>query len=201
MKKTLILAAACILSLLAPQAGRADLVLTLSSTTPDLTDLIVGQTVHFDVTLSGLDPQGIPSDLAFATADAGFDDTLLGSPTSVTPGAIIPDTASFIPVSNTGVAGMLYIGVDPIITNGILFSFDVVAGAAGSGTVTILDADFFDSAGNEFSGNGTFPGGIDISSSLRYAIHSEAVPEPSTLVLLSLGGVVGLSARRFRRSD
>ena len=112
MKRLLILATAFVFSLLAPQAGHADFMLTLTSTAPDLTNLVVGQTVHFDVSVSGLGDPGNPSDLAFFTTDVGFSDALLGTPITVTAGAIIPDSspASFVPVSAPGVAGMIYFG-------------------------------------------------------------------------------------------
>ncbi len=121
------LAMTALLSCAVP-AARAGIVLSLSSETPDLSHLTVGQTVRFDVQLSGLNP-GDQLDYLAGTVD--FDSNLLGTPTQVAAGAIVPDPTGFVGTPFIGVADAFYDAVffsvtnTPISSNGTFYTFDV----------------------------------------------------------------------------
>src|SRR5205823_7657882 len=89
------------------QPARADLLLTVTedaSSTADLNALTPGQQVTFDVTLSGLTTETIGT----LGATLNFEETLLGTPLSITPGSIVPDASAFLPGPGPGVADGSY---------------------------------------------------------------------------------------------
>jgi hypothetical protein len=118
--------------------ARADLTLSVSAESADLTHLQVGQTVRFDVSLSGLTSG---NQLDYLAGTVLFDDTLLGSGKNVTARAIVPDLTGFVSATFAGAAAAFYDAVfvavsgTPISANGVFYSFDVVAHKPRSGTM------------------------------------------------------------------
>ena len=95
----------------------------------DLNNLQVGQTILFDVVLSGLDVTGGQA-LGSLEGTAVFSSTLLGTPTVPSPGAIIADSSGFLASSGSGSADASYVNVlsnsnTPITMNGTFFTFSV----------------------------------------------------------------------------
>ena len=185
--------AALFLLLAAPQPVTALPVLSLSSSN-DLTQLVVGSTVQIDVTLSQTDLNDLlfvlysralfPSSHFQAIPDPGYSSGL-------TPGAILPQ-ASQVSIFNalssltagaaTGNFADQFLSPLSISTNGRYYSFELTAIAAGSGAIR------FDPANTLYAGNSS---GFNLallptSGPLSYTIAPvAAVPEPSTLVLLT----------------
>ena len=184
--------ALCLVSLTQARAG---VTLTLSSTTPDLLHLHIGDTVEVDVTLSGL----VPNDtLDFLAADVKFDGTLFGTPTSVVAGPIVPDLTGFSHGASSGLGNGNYDDLfansgTPITSNGVFFFFIVKAQAAGSGTVAF---------GNLTNGAFLNGGFVDptAANTLPFTIVSNTavVPEPSTLLLGAIGVGLAWTVRRTR---
>lgn len=186
------------LTLIATPSTRADLILGLSSTAPDLNNIHVGDTVTIAVALSELGGAGNPSALSNLSVDVAFDGTLLGTPTAFTAGAIVPDSTSpsFTTGGSSGTASAIYdnviSGTNPpaITSNGTFFTFSVVAAAPGSGSFTFSPA----------------PGAIDDSNNaaaingraLAFRVTSNAIPEPSSALLCALG-IAGLASHRLVR--
>jgi len=176
------------------QTCEAGLILTLTHNAPDLNNLTVGQTVQFDVSLSGLGDLGNPAELSNLNVDVAFSALLFGTPTLVSEGPIVPDPVdTFTAVSNAGGAGAIFDNIfltPPAVTinsNGVFFSFQVVAQANGSGIVSM------DPPASGFDENND-PITIDSTSSLAYRII--ATPEPSTLVLACMAIAMTI---RFRK--
>lgn len=194
MRKWITVAVACIVLQFGSMSARADLVLSFASDAPDPSDLAVGQVVTFSVLVSGLGGAGNPSALSELGIDVSYDGTLLGPPT-VAAGAIVPDpsSASFTPIEISGSAGAVYdtifSGAPNITSDGVFFTFSVVALATGSGTLT------FDPAPSGFDDNNDL---APLDSTATYAFRIRAVPEPSSFAMLGGAGVL-LGARRFLR--
>lgn len=124
-------------------AGRASagpLLFTLSSP-DDLGSLTVGQTAHFDITLSGL---AAVEQLVTLTGGVTFNTPLLGAPTAVHAGSIVPhplaNLLDFQTFSAPGEADASFLTFssntsEQIISNGIFYGFDVEARTAGTGTL------------------------------------------------------------------
>ena len=81
-------------------AASAAPVFSLSSATPGLNALRVGDAVMIDVVLSGL---AAGDTLDFAAATVEFDGTLLGTPL-ITAGGVIPDESGFLGTGDAGLA-------------------------------------------------------------------------------------------------
>jgi hypothetical protein len=76
--------------------------------------------------------------LVSLTSSVLFSDSLLGMPLSISPGDIVPNAADFLDVGLPGQADGSFLTfstepVDFIATNGVFYSFEVQAQAAGSG--------------------------------------------------------------------
>jgi hypothetical protein len=175
------------------QPAAAAPILTLS-TPADLANPTVGQTVMFDVTLSGLNA-GDTLDVLQATVV--FDAAQFGTPTAITPGAIIPDANGFFTATAPGLADATYdefFGTFPQITsNGVFFSFDVVVQATGSSTISF---DFVSSLGADANGDPLPPAAAGPPLNVG---PNTVVPEPGTFLLLALGGVgATVLGRRLR---
>ena len=174
--------------------SRADLMLTLSSTDPDLTQIQIGDTIQFNVTLSGLI---LASDtLDFLATDVKFKGSLLGTPVTITPGPIIVDLSGLAPGgSSDGQASVNYDDAfatsgSPILANGLFFSFTVVAQAAGSGTIYFSFTDAF------LNGDSVTP--TPMNSLPFTVLAARAIPEPSALILCAFGAGTWLAIRRAR---
>ncbi len=171
--------------------------LDLDSDPDDISAVSLGDTFRVDVILGGL-TQG--DELEYLAATVEYDDLLLSLPT-ITPGAIIPDVAGFTATELDGVADGFYDNLDappaePMITsNGVFYSFDVTAIAAGNGVheLTFVDVYGYDADGNEVD--------IGAGRALSFTTVAETViAEPTSFVVWLLAlGCVGVAARRRRR--
>jgi hypothetical protein len=179
---------------------RADLTLSLAAESADLSHLRVGQTVRFDVTLSGL---STGNQLDYLAGTILFDSGLLGSGSNVTAGAIIPDPTGFVSTGFSGSADAFYDAVffsamnTPISTNGIFYTFDVVTQKLGSGSLAFDLSTLAATDGND--------GPISLNSgpSLPFTIEApSSVPEPNSLSLaIALVFLAGCAATVARRRD
>jgi hypothetical protein len=148
------------------------------STTSNLPALHVGQTVTFDVQLSGL-MSG--QELDYLCANVEYDKKLLGSP-SVAQGAIVPyplnDPFDFNTYEAEGVADATFstFSNEPsyhITSNGVFLSFETRVLAAGAGTVGFTYVDGSEYVGGEhvFFTPNTGP---------ALSFHAAEVPEPAS---------------------
>ena len=185
--------------------ARADLTLSVSAESADLAHLQVGQDVRFDVTLSGLAAGG---QLDYLAGTATFDSALLGSGTNITAGAIVPDPTGFMGTGFVGAADAFYDAVffsatnTPISSNGVFYTFDVVAQQPGSGTLAF---DLTSLAATDGTNN---PVPLSAGPALPFTIESPAsvpVPEPNSFVVVLAtlvcwgGAVVSCQLTRHRR--
>lgn len=170
---------ACCALLLAGHASAGTLLFSLSSP-DDLSNLIVGQSAHFDVALSGL---AAGEQLVTLTGGVTFNAPLLGAPTAIQPGAIVPsplaDPLDFQNVSGAGQADASFLTFSnlasaQVTSNGTFYGFDVKPLSAGSGTIQFnalaLIGEQFDAA------NPNLPilRFIDIGGPLNFTIKASA---------------------------
>lgn len=174
------------------------------SSTANLDALQAGQTVMFDVDLSGLDVADGQT-LGSLGGTVVFDTTLLGSPTVLAPGPIVPDPNAFLSTVDEGLADGSYASVFSamnlsITMNGTFFTFDVVVqpNIGGSGVLS-LDPN-----------QGGFVFALDVNNNpvniapgadLPFTVIGAAVPEPSALWMMGIGliTIVGCRRRPCRR--
>lgn len=198
--------------------GATQAVLSLELSSPDdLANLTVGDTATIEVSLAGLDTTA-NEQLVSLEGSVLLPSGIFGSPTNITPGAIIPnpldDPFDFGPADFPGEATAFFFtfSTDPnfqITTNGVFFTFDVTAGTAGSGEIAINPDPF--SRGAELVGLnaplGSVPVDVDAGPPLAFNVtdppgpgpgSSGAVPEPltATLGVLSLGVLKMATCRR-----
>jgi hypothetical protein len=199
-----------VLAVMAPQALAVPLV-SLSS--PDnLTQLEVGDTVRLDVILSGLpDPNTGPNaDFLFRVyTEVLFPSTLFDPVSGPTAGPILPlatQQANFFALSSLTDGSALGIfdesrPPDPlgaIGLNGLFYSFNLVATAAGSGTIQ------FDPADTRYVGSSSnfafapLPTGPPLAFTITGG--TAVIPEPSTMVLAASGALMGIGSWWRRRS-
>ena len=168
------------------------------SSTADLSALMAGQSVTFDVNLSGLDVAGGQT-LGSLGGTVSFDGTLLGQPLSISPGAVVPDPSGFLTAVNPGLAdASYYFGFSNsnslITSNGTFYSFTVVVqpSVTGSG---ILSLDFVAASdANSNPINDIAPG-----TDLPFSVGAAAVPEPDTLVMTVIALAIILARVGFAR--
>ncbi len=77
------------------------------SSNADLSALTAGESITFDVNLSGLDVANGQT-LGSLEGTVVFDASLLGQPSLPTPGMIVPDATGFLPAINPGLADATY---------------------------------------------------------------------------------------------
>ncbi len=185
--------------LLAASGARADLTLSVAAESADLSHLAVGQSVRFDVSLSGLNSG---DQLDYLAGTVTFDSSLLGSATKGSAGAIVPDLSRFVSAGFVGAADAFYDAVfpsatTPISSNGVFYTFDVVTRQPGSGSLT------FDLTSLAASDGNNAPVSLSAGPALPFTIEAAvSVPEPNSLVvtlaaLACCGGAV--VARRLTR--
>lgn len=175
----------------AAAAVSAQTALQLSSPS-DLGNLTVGDTVRIDVSLAGLPG---PAQLELLAAAVDFNPAVFGTPTSVSPGQIVPDPNSFEGFADVGSVTGLFESFDGgsagrIGDDGRFFSFNLTVAGAGSGLISldVADALRFD------PDNPLEPTEVDLL--LGPGLSFTAVPEPSALAAVGLAGLVCLARAR-----
>jgi hypothetical protein len=152
----------------------------------DLNSLVAGQSVTFDVTLSGLDVVGGQT-LGSLLGTVAFDGTLLGQPLSITAGPIVPDPTGFLSAPAPGVADASYLALFSvsgavIAGNGTFFIFTVVvqSNVTGSGSLSLDPASGGYVAAFDANNN---PVDITAGPGLSFTVGEAAVPEPRSLAM------------------
>ena len=169
-------------------------------TAADPNNLMVGEDVIFRLRIDP--PAGETSfDLAGAGGTLTYDQSLLGTPFDLTPGAAATDSASLtLTPFMTGDLDFQYFAVAPasnLTTAGVLFSFTFNPQAVGSGTLGFEPSSTFTDDGNSFNEQ------IQVNS-IDYNINDSnsgggpaVVPTPSAAVAgLALLGLSSLARRR-----
>lgn len=170
--------------------------ITFALVSSELNPLQVGQTATVDVVVSGLESG---QELDSAGASLVFDANLLSS-TAIIPGGVIQNTGDFFGFTDVGLVDGSFqtfgdSSSDRLLADGVLFSFELLALAPGSGTV---DFDFW--FATEFTPDESF---LDVSPGVSGALPFliVAVPEPAGWQLawvLSLGFLTALFRSRRR---
>ena len=181
---------------LASSTTQADLMLSLAAESADPSNLAVGQTVRFDVLLSGL-PSGAALDYLAGTVT--FDSSLLGSASAITAGGIIPDPTGFVGAGFSGEADAFYDAVffsvtnTPITANGVFYTFDVVTQQPGSGILT------FDLTSLAATDGNNDPVPLGAGTELSFTVKGAAVPEPNSFVMALTSLLICCSITVFRQ--
>lgn len=156
------------------------------SSPDDLTNIAVGQTVHFDVSLPGISTQTW-DDTAIFNAFANSSDTTLWD---------APINVNFNPalsvITETSLPGRLsFVHVDTALTmvTDFVMSFDIAAVAAGAGTFSANGADVFEASGLDEAF-------FTFSDSVDFNIVAAAVPEPGAVGLIGLSLLLFAARRR-----
>jgi hypothetical protein len=161
----------------------------------DLSALMAGQSVTFDVNLSGLDVVSGQS-LGALEGTVAFDGALLGQPVKISPGAVVPDSSGFLTSVSPGVADgsylFLFSSSGALITgNGTFFTFSVLVqpNASGSGVLSLNPSNGgFVSAFDANLNPLTVTPGADLPFTV---VGSGVVPEPDSLRLAAVAlGIV-----------
>jgi hypothetical protein len=207
MKMLPVMLLAALLSLATSASSQAAFLLRVTSP-DDVNHLTVGQTVTFNVDLSGITPGDATTYLSYLAATLQYDNTLLSSFPTITPGAIIPDASNFTGTAFTNQADGFYDSVfgfspsDPISTNGTFFSFTVKTLGPGNGTIS-FEADAATFANDPTQTNQFNPD----TQGLNFHIDNgtggvTTTPAPGGLVLVLSGALVGgfgIACRRLAR--
>jgi hypothetical protein len=174
------------------------------SSNVDLSALQAGQSVVFDVNLSGLDIAG-GQEIGTLGATVVFSQSLLGTPTAISPGTIVPDPTGFLSDLGGGSADATYSlffsnSGAPIAANGTFFTFsvNVQPSVSGDGILSLNPneggfVDAFDTGGNPLT--------INAGQDLAFSVEGSAVPEPSglTMIGIAMTVIVWLRSRLGRR--
>ncbi|HEX8204351.1 MAG TPA: PEP-CTERM sorting domain-containing protein [Isosphaeraceae bacterium] len=190
MTKPLGVGLASLILLLGARPGHAELIALLTS--PDnLSNLAPGQTVTVNVELAGLEAGETLDSLG---ATIVYPASQFGEPTALTAGSIVPEASGFLGAGGPGLADAVYDALfatnrTPISSNGVFFTFDVIAQAAGAGQFVIDVA-------TAQQGEDAVP----IASGPGLGFQVQAIPEPSALLLGGIGvATLALYGGRRRR--
>lgn len=179
MKRTLLL----FVSLLFTSASYG---LTYDLSSPDdLSNIEIGQTVHFDVFLPGISGTTWDDTAIFNARAVSSDKTLWDAPLNLN----FNNELSVTTTALDGHAGWVHVDAPLTMLTDFVMSFDIVAAAAGTGTFSVAGADIF----QVFGQDSVFTTG----DALDFNIVAAAVPEPGALGLLGLS-LLGLLASRRR---
>jgi len=205
MRRMAIALAGAAIIALASQTSQANTLSLGLSSPDDLNNLTVGQPFTVDVSLAGLEAG---EQLVSLTGSALFPGGILGAPASIDPGAIVPqplaDPLDFLTFADLGQADAAFstFSADPafhITADGVFYSFDLTAGARGSGQIQLaplaLGAEQFDPQAPGL------PILRDVEAGPPLPFHVDGIgiiPEPisAALVPLALAGLGHYAARR-----
>jgi hypothetical protein len=164
--------------LLAASICQASIQLSMSSAPANLGALQINNVINVSVSLFGLTPG---EQIGALGADISFSQSLLGSPTVPTPGAIVPDSTGFFSSiigsgsGETAVYDVLFSkSGTPITSNWVFYAFSVTAKAAGSDDISFSSVNASDDAGNTLA----IAAGPDISYTI--VPSTATVPEPGS---------------------
>ncbi len=204
-----------------PKTAQA-LTLSMESGSGDLQQLVVGDTFVVNVVLSGLsEAENLSSSFAVSPTvisldflRAGIDfNTTRFSPSTITPGPIVPDTDAFVGGTVPGYVTGSFSSLDAlsgavIYSNGIFFSFEQTARLAGSGDFAFDFVSVSRPIVNQIAALSTITSQTDpviqinAGPVLAYNVSpaaSNPVPEPVTALLGVMGlGALGLATGRRR---
>jgi hypothetical protein len=187
-----------------PASGRAEYILSLS-TSADVNHLQLGESVTFDVSLSGIDPSNSGTDLSYLAATIGYDNNLISPNPIVAPAMIIPNRSGFVgtgfPTAADGYYDGVYLASTPISQDGTFFSFQVTTLQAGSGTLSFT-ATAATLASDSNQNDQFTPQTIGLNFTIEASGPGTVVPEPPTFVLLIssfLGGLLFSGMRNLVR--
>ena len=172
-----------ILLLLGPLGHAGILPYDLSSP-DDLTNIQVGQTVHFDVFLPGISAETWDDTAIFNARALSSDTTLWEAPINT----VFNPALSVSEVSTEGSVSWVHVDTPLTMLTDFVMSFDIVAAAAGAGTFTVSGADVFVS--------GVDDAFFTSADSLDFTIVAARVPEPGLLALTGVGLLLLLVRRR-----
>jgi len=191
MRKSAVFALILASSLLSGRAGRADLILSISSPN-DLNNLAIGAAATFDISVSGTaaDAPG------YLSASIQYDPVVFGSP-AVTPGPIVPDTSGFDSSATGGGTVSAYyddsiFGTAPITSDGLFYSFTLMRLDGDATTLSFSGFSAQDDGGSNISIS-TSPNSISVAG-----IYS--VPEPSSWALPMIAMALIAGSRLARRT-
>ncbi len=199
MKQSMSAAMAAVALLLALCAVPCHGVLTLSLSSPsNLLDLTVGDPVRVEVSLSGLDEAAGDQLVSLTGGTTVVPSAIMGTPTAIDPGAIVPNLADFAALVGLGQADAFFVTLsasssassgDHITTNGTFFTFDMIARHPGTGVISLdplaLQAEQFDP-----DPNAVLPILRDVEAGTDLPFRVSVIPEPLTAAL----GIFGLGS-------
>lgn len=151
------------------------------SSPDDLSNIVVGDTVHFDVFLPGISAETWDTTAIFNARALSSDTTLWETPFNLNFNSALSVTSSVF----EGHVGWVHVDTPLTMLSDFVMSFDIVAAAAGIGSFSVAGADVFEVFGEDsvFTGSGQ----------VDFNIAAAAVPEPGALGLVGLG-LLGLFA-------
>jgi hypothetical protein len=178
----------------------AGLIIDLS-TSDNLTDIAIGQSVTLNVNLSGV---LLGDELNFLGATVTYDSSRFGLPT-INAGSIVPnplnDPLDFGTAPAAGIADAYFLtfgtnAAEHITSNGVFFSFSATALSSGPGSFSLqfVDAGTFDPT-DPFTPITQL---VDSGANLNYQVNSASVPEPNSATLLCMS-VIGILSRTWYR--
>jgi hypothetical protein len=179
-------------SLFAGRESRADLILSISSP-DDLSNLAVGATATFDISVAGTD-----SAPGYLSASIAYDPTIFGDPL-LTAGAIIPDASGFDSSATGGGTVSAYyddsiFGTAAITSDGVFYEFTLTRLTGDATTLSFSGYSAQDDSGNNIP--------ISTAPDFLSVDGVSAVPEPSSWVLAvtAMAGIAGgrLNLSKFR---
>jgi hypothetical protein len=167
--------------------ARGDISLAFTSDAPDLNNIFVGDTVTFNVVVSGV---GTTGGLSFLDTSSDYHNTDFSVPTLPAAGAIVPAGSMFTSTSRLEFVDAKFAGGSTITQDGVFYSFSATALLPGQTQVNIFDYTARDATGS--------PVTITLSNPVGFIFTVHSVPEPASLTMLGLGaaGLVGYARRR-----
>ena len=159
------------------------------SSPDDLSNILVGQSVHFDVFLPGISAETWDDTAIFNASATSSDTTLWGAPVNVDFNSAMSITTE---ITSQGRVSWVHVDTPLSMISDFVMSFDIVATAVGSGVFSVSGADIFQSLNLDESV-------FTLSDSVDFNIVA-AVPEPGIIGLVGIGLLALGFARRRKDS-